>query len=227
MWGMLGCVYERFTSDARKALVAGQVVARSVGADATGLGHLLVALAGAQAWVSDLLVGLGLTTEHLRPLLVHGLASPDVMPLTPDARHALEAAALEAERLQRDAIGAEHLLLGILDVGGEAKHMLLVLGHDPDDIRRALLSVGPGIEAGVAASPILRLAPPVAVSEVPDLLSLEDPDAPGGPRCPGCFGDLSDAVRHLRMPVDIEVTVDLVYCGRCGHTLTTRVVERG
>ena len=34
-------------------------------------------------------------------------------------------------------------------------------------------------------------------------------------------------VRARRTPVDIEVTVDLVYCGWCGHLLTTRIVERG
>ena len=65
-------------------------------------------------------------------------------------------------------------------------------------------------------------APPMADLEG-DVLGKESAE----PRCPGCRKVATNAVRHLRVPVDIEVTVDLVYCGWCGHLLTTRIVERG
>jgi hypothetical protein len=87
-----------------------------------------------------------------------------------------------------------------------------------------VLAVDLGDGDDVVDAPLFPVAPPIPVEErPPPLLGRE----PVEPRCPSCRGVLADAVRHLRVPVDIEVTVDLVSCCWCGHTLTTRIVELG
>ncbi len=49
-------------------------------------------------------------------------------PLSPRTRDALDAARAEAARLGHDAVGAEHLLLGLLRVGGAPVRRLRALG---------------------------------------------------------------------------------------------------
>jgi ATP-dependent Clp protease ATP-binding subunit ClpA len=217
-------VYERFTREARRVLVTAQQEVRELGSEVAGTEHLLLALSRSDALVGDLLQGLGITHERLRREVLPGRGSGEVVPLGPDFKGALEMAVLQADRLGRGGVGPEHLLLGILDVGGVAAACLHELGVSPDDLRQSLLEVAkadpdPGDDE---LSGLFQIAPPIAQLEG-DVLGNE----PAEPRCPGCRKVATNAVRHLRVPVDIEVTVDLVYCGWCGHLLTTRIVERG
>jgi hypothetical protein len=145
--------------------------------------------------------------------------------LGPDLKAALESAVQEADQLGRAGVGPEHLLLGVLDVGAVAALCLQELQVSTDDVRQAVLQVArvdpdPG---GDEISAMFPIAPPIAQLEGDVLGGKESAE----PRCPGCRNVATNAVRHLRVPVDIEVTVDLVYCGWCGHLFTTRIVERG
>ncbi len=215
-------MYERFTRDARRVLVTAQEEVRELGSGVAGTEHLLLALSRLDALVGDFLHGLGVTHERLRREVRPGSGAGEVVPLGPDFKAALEAAAAEADQMRRAGVGPEHLLLGVLQVGGGAGACLHELGVSPDELREALLSmasVDPELED---VTPMFQIAPPLAQLEG-DVLGRESAE----PRCPACRRVVVNAVRHLRVPVDIEVTVDLVYCGWCGHLLTTRIVERG
>ena len=205
-------------------LVTAQEEVRGLGSELAGTEHLLLALTRIDALVGDFLHGFGVTHERLREQVLPGSGTGEVVPLGPDFKAALEAALVQADRVGRTGVGPEHLLLGILDVGGVAALCLQELGVSGDDVREALLQVvsadpDPG---GDEMTRLFPIAPPIAQLEG-DVLGNE----PSEPRCPGCRNVATNAVRHLRVPVDIEVTVDLVYCGWCGHLLTTRIVERG
>jgi len=218
-------VYERFTRDARRVLVAAQEEVRDLGSEVAGTEHLLLALTQVDALVGDFLQGLGVTHERLRREVPSGRGAGEVVPLGPDFRAALERAVQQADRQGRAGVGPEHLLLGVLDVGGVAAACLHELGVAADEVRQRLLQVAsadpdPGGDEVTALFPI---APPLAQLEGDVLGGRESSE----PRCSACRRVATNAVRHLRVPVDIEVTVDLVYCGWCGHLFTTRIVERG
>ena len=58
---------------------------------------------------------------------------------TPRARHAVACAQDEARELGHEAVGPEHLLLGVLDEGGNlALEVLKALEVEPDDVRSEL-----------------------------------------------------------------------------------------
>ena len=217
-------MYERFTRDARRVLVTAQEEVRELTSELAGTEHLLLALTRADGMIGDFLQGLGVTHERMRREVLPGRGSGEVVPLGPDFKAALEMAVQQADRLGRSGVGPEHLLLGILDVGGVAAACLHEIGVSSDDVRQALLEVAsadpdPGGDEVTRLFPIGALIPQLEG----DVLGKESAE----PRCPGCRKVATNAVRHLRVPVDIEVTVDLVYCGWCGHLLTTRIVERG
>ena len=218
-------MYERFTRDARRVLVSAQEEARELSSEMAGTEHLLLALTRVDVLVGDFLQGLGVTHERLRREVLPGRGAGDVVPLGADFKAALEMAAQEADRLGRAGVGPEHLLLGVLDVGGVAAACLHELGVSTDEVRQGLLAVAsadpdPG---GDEVPAMFAVAAPLPHLEGDVLAGRESAE----PRCPGCRKVATNAVRHLRVPVDIEVTVDLVYCGWCGHLLTTRIVERG
>jgi hypothetical protein len=215
-------VYERFTRDARRVIVTAQEEVRELGSEVAGTEHLLLALCRVDALVGDFLHGLGVSHERLRREVPAGQGAGEVVPLGPDFKAALEAAVEHADRLGRTGVGPEHLLLGALTAGGAAAGCLHELGISAAEVSETLLSMAlpdPGLEE---VAPLFPIAPPLAQLEG-DVLNKESTE----PRCPACRKVATNAVRHLRVPVDIEVTVDLVYCGWCGHLLTTRIVERG
>jgi ATP-dependent Clp protease ATP-binding subunit ClpC len=218
-------VYERFTRDARRVLVTAQEEVRDLGSELAGTEHLLLALTRVDALVGDFLQGIGVTHERLRREVLPGRGAGEVVPLGPDFKAALEMAVQQADRLGRAGVGPEHLLLGVLDVGGVAAACLHELGVTTDEVRRGLLEVA-STEPDLGddeMSAMFPIAPPIAQLEGDVLGGRESAE----PRCPACRKVATNAVRHLRVPVDIEVTVDLVYCGWCGHLFTTRIVERG
>ena len=215
-------MYERFTRDARRVIVTAQEEVRELGSEVAGTEHLLLALCRVDALVGDFLHGLGVTHERLRREVPTGHGTGEVVALGPDFKAALETAVGQADRLGRTGVGPEHLLLGALAAGGAAAGCLHELGISAAEVSETLLSMAlpdPGLEE--VAAPLFPIAPPLAQLEGDVLKESTEP------RCPACRKVATNAVRHLRVPVDIEVTVDLVYCGWCGHLLTTRIVERG
>lgn len=215
-------MYERFTRDARRVLVTAQEEVRELGSEVAGTEHLLLALSRVDALVGDFLHGLGVTHERLRREVLPGRGASEVVPLGSDFKAALEVAVEHADRLGRTGVGPEHLLLGVLEAGGVAGACLHELGVSAIEVSETLLSMASADPGAEEVELLFPIAPPIAQLEE-DVLGRESVE----PRCPACRKAAVNAVRHLRVPVDIEVTVDLVYCGWCGHLLTTRIVERG
>ncbi len=215
-------MYERFTRDARRVLVTAQEEVRELASEVAGTEHLLLALSRVDALVGDFLHGLGVTHERLRREVLPGRGASEVVPLGPDFKAALEAAVEHADRMGRSGVGPEHLLLGVLESGGVAAGCLHELGVSVVEVRDTLLLMAGADPELEEMAPPFPVAPSASQIEG-DVLGKESAE----PRCPACRKVATNAVRHLRVPVDIEVTVDLVYCGWCGHLLTTRIVERG
>lgn len=234
-------MYERFTSDARQVLVVASAESRALGEAETGTEHLLLALTRVDAWVSDLLVGQGVTRESVNGVLPRKSSRPPEpsgpVPLTPECRKALEAAAALAEAEVERRVRPHHLLLGILEVGGGAAGVLIALEVPADRLWRSIVEVaGPGVAVG--EDPTGEPDIDVMTVEAPDIdvpsgevasLAAEDrflarptsTDVPA--RCPGCrqplAGELAASVRTVAGRSDLSVIV--VSCPRCGWVLAT------
>ena len=78
---------------------------------------------------------------------------------TPRARHAIVLAQKAAAETAHNYIGTEHLLIGILDEGGNlGRRVLETLDIEIDDLRAELLaSMGPAAEPGPEKLPFTRL----------------------------------------------------------------------
>lgn len=152
-------MFERFSERARRVIVLSQEEARTLGHGHIGTEHLLLGLleeAGGIA--SQALVGLGVTAEATRQLLVAEVgAGPNRaeqgsghIPFSPRAKKSLELALRQSLRLEHSYIGTEHLLLGLLNEGGG--RAITLLGRQELDIgalRSAvldLISDGQGVE---------------------------------------------------------------------------------
>lgn len=154
-------MFERFTTQARSAVVQAQDEARRLGSANVGTEHVLLGILGDPTCAgARVLTGLGLELEPLRDDVARAdradrapaagdeealrtlgidldqvrraaeetfgpgaLERPRVgrrghIPFTPRSKRALEAALREALRLGHRYIGTEHLLLGLVRVGG-------------------------------------------------------------------------------------------------------------
>jgi Clp amino terminal domain, pathogenicity island component len=129
-----------FTGRARAAHMQAVEEARAAKHDYVGTEHLLLALLrdpesravqALQAAGVALDEGLAAVTATLHP---HGEHVGDAIQFSAAARKAEELAVREARRLRQDAVGTEHLLLGLFREGGTAAKVLGKL----DVQRRAL-----------------------------------------------------------------------------------------
>lgn len=233
-------MYERFTSEARQVLVTASADSRLFGQPETGTEHLLLALTKVDAWVSDLLVGYGVTREAVSAVLPRKSSPPgpsSPVPLTKECKIALEAAAQFADEEGDRRVRPYHLLLGILQVGGGATGVLIALEVPVERLRKAINEV----------------AGPIGVGETPDApLTFEslEPDGPTGVTtpgatavpsgaqadaidvpalCPGCHrplpAELPGSSRRVTGRRDLELVV--VSCPSCGHVLATAIDFRG
>jgi ATP-dependent Clp protease ATP-binding subunit ClpC len=109
-----------------------------------GVEHLLLAAARGPGIASEALDSLGVRYDRLRArvLEVEGEGeepSPEVIPLTPRARRALDRAAAEAAALGDAAVGPEHVLLALVDEGeGLAVRLLEERRADAARVRAAV-----------------------------------------------------------------------------------------
>ena len=147
-------MFERFTDEARNAVVAAQREASALDHGWIGTEHLLLAL------LAD---GDGRAARVLRDFAVdapwargevertfgagalarrrcrRGLMPRGALPFTARAKKALELSLREAIAMGDDHIGSEHLLLGLAREGdGVAGRMLRSRGIDRDAVRAAL-----------------------------------------------------------------------------------------
>lgn len=143
-------MFERYTENARRALVLASEEARALHHDHLGTEHLLLALVhDDQSASAQLLSALGIPLDtvrrDLKPALPAGAGdSPEPLPFAPAVKRALELALQEAVRIDSANIGTEHLLLGLIHEGqSPAAQVVTALGGDLDRARIAIRTITP------------------------------------------------------------------------------------
>lgn len=148
----------RLTNDAKAVLQYAQEAAQKFHHDYVGTEHILLGLVLNTDGIAGLLLNqLGLTPENVtRAIEQHvgwGQDSPTKLRLTPRTKRAMELAVREANRLEQNYVGTEHMLAGILAEGsGMAVQILEDMDIDPDLVSQRLseLMNDPAVEGGDA-----------------------------------------------------------------------------
>jgi ATP-dependent Clp protease ATP-binding subunit ClpC len=148
----------RLTNDAKAVLQYAQEVAQKFHHDYVGTEHILLGLVLNTDGIAGLLLNqLGLTPENVtRAIEQHvgwGQDSPTKLRLTPRTKRTMELAVREANRLEQNYVGTEHMLAGILEEGsGMAVQILEDMDIDPDLVSQRLseLMNDPAVEGGDA-----------------------------------------------------------------------------
>jgi hypothetical protein len=115
--------YGRFTPRARNAVVAAEKEAREAGSETVEPEHLVLGLLHEpEALAAKAMVTLGAPLDQVKDVMKAmlrpgGQAAPDLLPLAPQTRKALELTLREALRLGHNYVGTEHILLGLLALG--------------------------------------------------------------------------------------------------------------
>lgn len=134
----------RLTNDAKAVLQYAQEVAQKFHHDYVGTEHILLGLVLNTDGIAGLLLNqLGLTPENVtRAIEQHvgwGQDSPTKLRLTPRTKRAMELAVREANRLEQNYVGTEHMLAGILEEGsGMAVQILEDMDIDSDLVSQRL-----------------------------------------------------------------------------------------
>jgi ATP-dependent Clp protease ATP-binding subunit ClpC len=138
-------------------LARGEAV--QLGHDFIGTEHLLLALLRSENRIAvHVFKTFGLSEQLIRvdveKIIGRGLGKPGLktIPYTPRAKSVIDFAGREAAALDRSAIGAEHILLGLLrEPEGVAGVVLRKLGADLEKARAEILkTIGPDDSAGPA-----------------------------------------------------------------------------
>jgi len=146
-------MFERFTANARRAVVLAQEEARRLNHNYIGTEHILLGLlSNEQAIACQVLNGIGMTLEGTRLEVtgIIGIGKKELsghIPFTPRAKKTLELALREALQLHHNYIGTEHILLGLIREGEGVAAQILRNHGDLLAIRMAVLDRVP---AGVA-----------------------------------------------------------------------------
>jgi plasmid stability protein len=127
-----GGPFRRFTPAARLAVATAQEEARALGHDYVGTEHLLLGVLAQEPSLADL------TPEDVRAQLEPGQARPTgQVPLTPEAKQALELALREALTTGEPAIELRHLLVGITGTNSRGCAILTRAQFDVNRLRLA------------------------------------------------------------------------------------------
>ena len=139
-------MFEKFTSEAIKAVMLAQEEARRLGHNFVGTEQILLGLIGEKTGIAnEVLTGLGVTHQEARQEVERiigrgsGYLRPEI-PFTPKVKRLFEQALKESRRLENNLIGTEHLLLGLTGAGeGVATKVLQNLGIDVSHIRNLVI----------------------------------------------------------------------------------------
>ncbi len=139
-------MFERFTDQARRAVVLAQEEARMLNHNYIGTEHILLGLLHeGEGAAGRALESLGVTLEPAR-LQIEGIigrgqhAQSGHIPFTPRAKKVLELSLRESLQLGSDSIGAGHILLGLLREGdGVAVQVLVRMGVDLNRARQEVI----------------------------------------------------------------------------------------
>ena len=219
-------MFERFTDRARSALVLAQEEARLLNHSFIGTEHILLGLihegdgVGAVALESS-----GITLQAVREKVEETIdmagttpsGSPP-WPFTPRAKKVLELSLREALQLGHSYIGTEHILLGLVREGeGVAATVLVNLGADLGRVRQKVIQLMPEYSEEEHSGSVESI----------DSTSEDKPSFGPEPRCPQCRAALAEGARFRMIDVPPDsagydtgaISIDVVYCIRCGMTL--------
>jgi Clp amino terminal domain, pathogenicity island component len=142
---------ERLTDQARRALVLAQDEARRLGHSYIGTEHMLLGLIhegeciGAKT-LKSLGISLDAVRQQVEEIIGQGEGEPAPsghIPWIPRARKVLQLSLPEAQQLEKNYIGSEHILLGLIAEGeGVAAQVLVRLGADLGRARQAVHDLG-------------------------------------------------------------------------------------
>lgn len=152
-------LYGNLTDAARRVFKNAKREAKRMGHQCIGEGHLLLGLMQETTSLGAMTLSeLGVELKDAAGVVEKAIeaASDLVMgdstfPLTPHARNAFEHAVEAARRMGSDAVGTEHLLLGLAsEKEGFAAQVLLVLGVELSEVRKTVTRLaGEGKKASV------------------------------------------------------------------------------
>ena len=134
----------RFTNDAKAVLQFAQDTAQKFHHDYVGTEHILLGLVLNKDGIAGLILSqLGLTSENVTRAIEQqvgwGTDTSGKLRLTPRTKRVMEIAVREANRLEQNYVGTEHLLFGILAEGtGMAVQILEDMDIDPDLVSQRL-----------------------------------------------------------------------------------------
>jgi ATP-dependent Clp protease ATP-binding subunit ClpC len=139
-------VFERFTEQARQAVVAAQWEARGLGHDYIGTEHILLGLLTVEdGLAAEVLASLGVGLDEARRRVVEVVGAGDraptgQIPFTPSTKKVLELSLRKALGLGHNYIGTEHILLGLAREEGTATRILLDFDVDETKVREAVIA---------------------------------------------------------------------------------------
>ena len=138
-------MFERYTEKARRAVFFARYEASQFGSQQIEAEHLLLGLLREDTALASRLSGSFLTPEIFRKRIEEATPPGNKvptsvnLPLSPACRSALTSAAEEAEHLQHQHIGTEHLLLGLLKQEHSlAANLLTEAGISVEELREEL-----------------------------------------------------------------------------------------
>ncbi|SUP41482.1 ATP-dependent Clp protease ATP-binding subunit [Veillonella criceti] len=140
-------MFERFTDGAQRALGIAQKKAQEFGHDYVGTEHLLLGLLEeSNSVASKALHSLGLEDKAAEDAVLaavgRGNSRGNELYMTPRTKRVIQLAVEIANRMQHNYVGAEHVLLGILqDGGGVAVAVLHEFGIRSSDVVKAINSI--------------------------------------------------------------------------------------
>lgn len=147
-------MFDRFTNDARRAIVLASDEAWKFRQDALGTEHLLLGILHEENGIAVKALNFHNVTREAVSAKVEeliGMGSAKVqqrkhIPFTPRARLVMELTLRQALQLNHPYIGSEHILLGIIREGeGVAVNVLTELGVDLQSLRDKLLELITGV----------------------------------------------------------------------------------
>ena len=155
-------MFERFSDQARQAVVRAQSEARALSAAQIGTEHVLLGLAAEGGVGAQALEALGVTPQSVRLCVEQAARSEpgaaESIPFTPEARQALHGSLAQAMDLGSGYIGTGHILLALLSQAPAR----------PSAAARILSELG--VAAGPAREQVGRLAEPGLTDEQPPLI---------------------------------------------------------
>ena len=192
-------MFERFTSEARRAIVLAQEEARRLKHNYIGTEHLLLGLLAEPDGIAARAAGrfgLDLTAGRTDVTEIIGVGQQGPrgghIPFTPRAKKCLELSLREALQLGHDYIGPEHVLLGIVREGeGVAAQILVKRGGNLQAVRAAVTELMPPGEVGQARRWLRRRPEISRVTRMP----LQPDLAPELRTTPAADSSLAEAAR--------------------------------